>query len=244
MDGTSMAAPHVSGAAAILMARYPELIGRPDFIKQVLMKTATDLGRERDFQGAGLLDIPRAAVSLATRRTLLVDKRADPLNFRISLRRKLYVVLLKCRRIDALLVGSISGRPRRLVAVALRSASKSEVHLDRRRANAERLSRRNQAAAKTFFKKVPAKHYVVSANGKFDNPDLSTLQMIKVGREDSDDFTIHLTNHWGQNNLQEILDEFFDVRELRGRSYKVKFRNDAGDDAPSIRVDLLEEVDF
>ena len=60
LDGTSMAAPHVSGAAAILMARYRELIGQPDRVKQLLMQTATDLGRERHFQGAGLVDISRA----------------------------------------------------------------------------------------------------------------------------------------------------------------------------------------
>lgn len=64
MDGTSMAAPHVSGAAAMLMARYPELIGRPDVIKKILMSSATDLGRERYFQGAGLVDVLRALQSV------------------------------------------------------------------------------------------------------------------------------------------------------------------------------------
>lgn len=63
-DGTSMAAPHVSGAAALLMARNPELIGKPVRIKQVLCKTATDLGRTRDFQGCGLLDVLRALQSV------------------------------------------------------------------------------------------------------------------------------------------------------------------------------------
>jgi subtilisin family serine protease len=63
LDGTSMAAPHVSGAAAMLMARYPELIGRPDKIKRILCETASDLGRERNFQGHGMLDVLRALQS-------------------------------------------------------------------------------------------------------------------------------------------------------------------------------------
>ncbi len=64
MDGTSMAAPHVSGVCALLMGRYPELIGEPQRIKQILMNTATDLGRERHFQGAGLVDALRALQSV------------------------------------------------------------------------------------------------------------------------------------------------------------------------------------
>jgi subtilisin family serine protease len=64
LDGTSMAAPHVSGAAAMLMARYPEFIGQPRKIKKILCETATDLGRERSFQGHGLLDVLRAFQSI------------------------------------------------------------------------------------------------------------------------------------------------------------------------------------
>ncbi len=63
-DGTSMAAPHVSGAAAMLMARYNELVGQPQRIKSILTSTATDLGRERYFQGAGMLDLLRALQSV------------------------------------------------------------------------------------------------------------------------------------------------------------------------------------
>jgi hypothetical protein len=60
LDGTSMAAPHVSGAAAMLIARYSELIAQPREIKRILCETATDLGRERSFQGNGMLDVLRA----------------------------------------------------------------------------------------------------------------------------------------------------------------------------------------
>lgn len=62
--GTSFAAPHVSGAAALLIARHAELAGQPARIKAILCATATDLGRERHFQGAGLLDTLRALQSV------------------------------------------------------------------------------------------------------------------------------------------------------------------------------------
>jgi serine protease AprX len=64
LDGTSMAAPHVSGAAALILARTEELVGDPGRVKQILCKSATDLGRERYFQGAGMLDVLRALQSI------------------------------------------------------------------------------------------------------------------------------------------------------------------------------------
>jgi serine protease AprX len=39
-SGTSMAGPHVAGAAALLMSAYPSLIGSPDAIKRALKRTA------------------------------------------------------------------------------------------------------------------------------------------------------------------------------------------------------------
>ena len=60
LSGTSQAAPLVSGAAAMLLARRPELIGRALDVKEVICSSSTDLGRERYFQGHGLLDVLRA----------------------------------------------------------------------------------------------------------------------------------------------------------------------------------------
>jgi subtilisin family serine protease len=58
-SGTSMAAPHVSGVVAAFLSARPEFIGRPRQVKQLLCANATDLGRERYAQGAGLVDLMR-----------------------------------------------------------------------------------------------------------------------------------------------------------------------------------------
>ena len=58
-SGTSMAAPHVSGIIAAFLSARPEFIGRPREVKEMLTASATDLGRERYAQGAGLVDLMR-----------------------------------------------------------------------------------------------------------------------------------------------------------------------------------------
>lgn len=57
--GTSMAAPHVSGAIAAFLSVRSEFIGQPERVKALLTSSAMDLGRQRQFQGAGLLDLMR-----------------------------------------------------------------------------------------------------------------------------------------------------------------------------------------
>jgi serine protease AprX len=63
-SGTSMAAPHVSGIIAGFLSIRREYIGRPTEVKSILMRSATDLGRDRNFQGAGLVDLMRAIQSV------------------------------------------------------------------------------------------------------------------------------------------------------------------------------------
>jgi subtilisin family serine protease len=63
-SGTSMAAPHVSGAIAAFLSIRREFIGQPHKVKEIFMRTATDLGRDRYMQGAGLIDLMRALQSV------------------------------------------------------------------------------------------------------------------------------------------------------------------------------------
>ena len=56
-SGTSMAAPHVSGAIAAFLSVRREFIGQPEKVKQLFLENAIDLNRERAYQGHGLLDL-------------------------------------------------------------------------------------------------------------------------------------------------------------------------------------------
>ena len=63
-SGTSMAAPHVSGAIAAFLSIRREFIQRPEDVKKIFLDTATSLGRERYFQGQGMVDLMRAIQSV------------------------------------------------------------------------------------------------------------------------------------------------------------------------------------
>lgn len=58
--GTSMSAPHVSGAVAAFLSVRREFIGQPERVKEIFLANTVDLRRERKFQGTGLLDIMKA----------------------------------------------------------------------------------------------------------------------------------------------------------------------------------------
>jgi subtilisin family serine protease len=63
-SGTSMAAPHVSGAIAAFLSVRPEFIGEPERIKRLFTSNTIDLHRHRYFQGAGLMDLMKVLQSV------------------------------------------------------------------------------------------------------------------------------------------------------------------------------------
>lgn len=89
-----------------------------------------------------------------------------------------------------------------------------------------------------FFKTVSADHYVISANGTYDNPDKALLDMfaenVKTG-------TLHLTNGVGKKNLKKKLDTF--LAKMKKNKSKVKI-NIRKENSPSIMIDLDEKINF
>ena len=80
--------------------------------------------------------------------------------------------------------------------------------------------------APEYFEAIRAKHYVISADGKFDNPDIETLKLISQARPD-DQFTIHLTYPTDEFEVAEIgkkVARFFADEKAAGRKYKTETR--------------------
>lgn len=64
LSGTSMAAPHVSGCIAAFLSIRREFIGRSEDVRRIFLSSATSLGREKYFEGNGLVDLMRAIQSV------------------------------------------------------------------------------------------------------------------------------------------------------------------------------------
>ncbi|MEV5605009.1 S8 family serine peptidase [Streptomyces sp. NPDC052299] len=76
VSGTSMATPHVAGAAAILAQQHPDWTGSR--LKATLMSTSKDDGFTVYEQGAGRVDVARATAQQLVATTAHVDFRSIP----------------------------------------------------------------------------------------------------------------------------------------------------------------------
>jgi hypothetical protein len=83
-----------------------------------------------------------------------------------------------------------------------------------------------------FFRAVTADHYVISADGTHDNPEVATLEMIVEARG-TDECEVHFTNS------EDRLVAFFDQAAAAGSKVRPSFREA---DALSLRVDLGDPV--
>lgn len=90
-----------------------------------------------------------------------------------------------------------------------------------------------------LYQTIIARHYVISANGKHDNPDKAMLEMFAEGTKGRNDFTLHLTNHDGELGIKEKLDAFIATERAKGRTFKIEFRDPA---SSSMVLNLLEVI--
>ena len=83
-SGTSMAAPQVSGALAVLKSRFPSMPMRA--IVFILLKTATDLGERGvdDVYGHGLVNLARAITVQGSVNLIIPDGEAGSFSHRVS----------------------------------------------------------------------------------------------------------------------------------------------------------------
>ncbi len=89
-----------------------------------------------------------------------------------------------------------------------------------------------------FLQKITADHYVISADGKHNNPDEETLDMIA---ENIKKGTLYLTNHDGELGLKAKLDKFIKKLNDSDSELKVHFRESNRD---SIVINLLDDINY
>ena len=82
----------------------------------------------------------------------------------------------------------------------------------------------------SFFRKIPARHYVISADGRFENPDRRTFEYLFAARGNAA-YTIHMTNR--VSRIESFL------KQHKPSKVKVVYRDPK---QPSLRVDLEEEL--
>jgi len=91
---------------------------------------------------------------------------------------------------------------------------------------------------KKFFRQITANHYLISANGKYDNPELDVLRWISQARHD-DEYQVHLTNRDGERELKERLHTLMASDDVLAK--RMRFREEG---ALSIKLDLVNSVTY
>jgi len=91
-----------------------------------------------------------------------------------------------------------------------------------------------------FFQTVTADHYVISADGKYDNPDKEVLCWIAQARGDKAKYTVHMTNEKSKypilsKNIAAACKKFPKLKD------KLQFRDPK---ALSLRIDLDDAVTY
>lgn len=89
-----------------------------------------------------------------------------------------------------------------------------------------------------FLENITADHYVISADGKHNNPDKETLEMIV---ENIKKGTLYLTNHDGELGLKAKLDKFIKQLNDSHSKLKVHFREP---NKPSLIINLLDDINY
>lgn len=89
-----------------------------------------------------------------------------------------------------------------------------------------------------FFRRIRARHYLASGDGKHHNPEVATFRLISAARPD-DKFTLHLTYEDCKEGVGEELATFFSQEKGAKREYGVNFRREQD---LSLHIDLLDSL--
>ena len=90
-----------------------------------------------------------------------------------------------------------------------------------------------------FFRRVIAKQYIITGDGKFNNPETATLNMLTKARQ-NDVYSLQFAHRVGRENLGGKLDRFWES-SLIDHSYRRIFRPP---DEKSLLVNLLDPVRY
>jgi beta-lactamase superfamily II metal-dependent hydrolase len=89
---------------------------------------------------------------------------------------------------------------------------------------------------KKFLQKVTGNHYVISADGNYDNPDDEVLNLFLTTVKKGE---LHLTNKTGKKGLEKRINNFVKSLSKSTSKLKISFM-----DGSPIVINLLDEIDF